>query len=163
MSWCNPCLLQDWFATAAEMGNRWARWRSLSWRDRGYLLVCVHGLAVIHGLLACFGYKRTHKLVEFLTRRNVTHAANPAEIAEARALAHIAAIASRHGMVEATCLRRSLLLHGWLRRRGLRPSLRFGVSPQGGPEFEAHAWIELEGVRLLRGDEAYRPFRAGMP
>ena len=80
-----------------------------------------------------------------------------ADIADAKALAELAAIAGRHGMVEATCLRRALLLYAWLRWRGLRPVLLLGVMERGGP-FQAHAWVELEGERLLPSDAGYRPF-----
>ena len=76
----------------------------------------------------------------------------------AKALAELAAIAGQHGAVEATCLRRSLLLHGWLRWRGLRPTLHLGVTERAGP-FLAHAWVELEEQRLLASDEGYHPFR----
>ena len=67
------------------------------------------------------------------------------------------AIAGRHGAVQATCLRRSLLLLGLLRRRGLRPVLQLGVAGRSGP-FQAHAWVELDGERLLPGDAEHRPF-----
>lgn len=145
------------------MGRRLAGWRALSWRDRRRLLTCIFGLTLIHGLLACLGYARTRRLVERLTRRTATHAAGPAELADAQALARVAAIASRHGMVEATCLRRSLLLLGWLRRRGLQPVLQLGIAPQIDSAFQAHAWVELEGVRLLQLDDGHRPFQTTTP
>lgn len=145
---------------AVDMGSRLARWIDLSWRDRWRLLVCVQGLAAIHCLLAGCGFKRTRKVVELLSRTGIPHAASPTEIAEARALVEIVDIAGRHGIVKVTCLRRALLVYGWLRRRGLRPSLRLGVLPQGTAVFEAHAWIELDDVCLIQADEAYLPFRA---
>ena len=70
----------------------------------------------------------------------------------------------KHGLRQGdTCLRRTLLLHGWLRWRGLRPVILFGVSPQTGYGFAAHAWVELNGVRLLPGDEEYLAFRIATP
>jgi Transglutaminase-like superfamily len=50
--------------------------------------------------------------------------------------------AAARGLVGATCLHRSLVLWALMRRRGLNPSLRFGVRKKTG-EFQAHAWVEL--------------------
>ena len=121
------------------------------------------GLACIHASLAVLGYARTRRLVERASRHHQPRPATAAEIADAKALAELAAIAGQHGAVEATCLRRSLLLHGWLRWRGLRPTLLLGLptnapAPAAG-DFSAHAWVELEDQRLLASDEGYRPFR----
>ncbi|MBE2261869.1 MAG: lasso peptide biosynthesis B2 protein [Burkholderiaceae bacterium] len=139
------------------MGRRLDGWRALDWRQRRRLAACVLGLAGMHAALALFGYERTRRMVERGSQHPQPRAATEAEIADARDLARLAAIASRHGAVEATCLRRSLLLHGWLRRRGLRPALQLGVKEREG-SFQAHAWIELEGQRLLPSDEGYKPF-----
>ena len=139
------------------MGRRLEGWRALDWRQRRRLLACALGLGCMHATLAVLGYTRTRKLVERASQHPHPRAASAEEIADAQALAWLAAIASRHGAVEATCLRRSLLLHGWLRWRGLRPVLHLGVKERQGP-FQAHAWVELDGQRLLPGDEGYRPF-----
>jgi hypothetical protein len=45
------------------------------------------------------------------------------------------------------CLMRSLVLTNMLARRGVRGSVVIGVQP--GEQFEAHAWVEHEGVPLL--------------
>ncbi len=139
------------------MGRRLARWRALDWRDRGRLSACAVGLGIVHASLALLGYARTRRVVESLSWHPGPHRADAGEIEDARALAQLAAIAGRHGLVETTCLRRSLLLYGWLRRRGLQPVLQLGVGEHTGP-FQAHAWIELEGVALLPGDAGHRAF-----
>lgn len=141
------------------MGAGLARWRSLGWRDRARLLGCAGTLPLIHASLALAGHARTRRWIEAMTRRP-SHAASATELDAARALAKLAEIAGRRGAVEATCLRQSLLVHGWLRRRGLRPQLLLGVPEKPGPRFEAHAWVELEGQRLLARDAGYRPFTA---
>lgn len=139
------------------MERRLARWRALGWRDRGRLLACMAGLGVVHGSLGLMGYARTRRVVESLSRHPRPRMAQAGEIEDAKALAQLAAVAGRHGPVQATCLRRSLLLYGWLRRRGLQPVLQLGVAERTGP-FEAHAWIELEGIALLPIDAGHRPF-----
>lgn len=140
------------------MGHRLDRWRALPWRDKVRLLACVAGLWFMHVGLACFSYRRMRQTVELISRQPQSRQARAEDLTDARALAALAAIASKYSLPgDASCLRRSLLLHGWLRRRGLRPALLLGATEREGP-FQAHAWIELEGQRLLPSDEGYRPF-----
>lgn len=139
------------------MGRRRDGWRKLTWPERGVLALCAIGLASLHAVLALAGYQRTRRMVEALSRRRQTHPASPEELASARQLARLAAIAGRHGLVDATCLRQSLLTYGWLRRRRLEPQLLLGIRPAAGP-FQAHAWVELDGTRLLPGDAGHRAF-----
>ena len=149
------------------MGRRLQRWRALDGRDRWRLIGCVVGLWFVHASLAVFGYGRTRRMIERVSRRTPARAAMSAEIADAQALARLAASAGANALGEATCLRRALLLHGWLRRRGLRPVLLLGLpadAPVPAPgRFSAHAWVELEGVRLLESDAGYRPFVPASP
>ena len=139
------------------MGRRLERWGALDWKERRRLLGCMLGLPLVQMSIALSGYTRTRQAIERWSRHPRPRTASSAEIADAKALAQLAAIAGRHGAVEATCLRRSLLLYGWLRRRGLEPALQIGVAEREGP-FEAHAWVELEGTPLLASDADYRPF-----
>lgn len=142
------------------MGRRLDGLRALSRQDRRRLIACAALLPIVHVLLACCGYKRTRRLVDRLTRRASARAASALELEDAKALARLASIAGRHGAVEATCLRQALLVYGWLRARGLEPRLDLGVAeaPQ-----RFHAWVELGGVRLLAGDEGFRPFGNASP
>ena len=149
------------------MGRRLQRWRALDERDRWRLIGCVVGLWFVHASLAVFGYGRTRRMIERVSRRTPARAAMSAEIADAQALARLAASAGANALGEATCLRRALLLHGWLRRRGLRPALLLGLptnapAPAAG-DFSAHAWVELEGVPLLESDAGYRAFVPASP
>ena len=141
------------------MGHRLQRWRALDWRQRLRLVGCSLGLALVHASLALAGYARTRAMIERFSNHPYPRAATAAERADARDLARMAAIAGHHGAIEATCLRRSLLLLGLLRRRGLRPVLHLGMKEREGP-FQAHAWIELEGSPLLPGDTGHRAFTA---
>lgn len=154
------------------MGRRLEGWRALNWRERGALVLCACGLAGIHLTLALLGYKRTRRVVEVLSQRKNGRAATENELAAARRLAQLAAIAGRHGAVEATCLRQSLLVYGWLRLRRLQPVLRLGIQPDvalnrtadsTAPPLQAHAWVELQGTRLLPSDDGHIAFREAMP
>lgn len=53
---------------------------------------------------------------------------------------------------DSRCLVRSLVLTQLLARRGTGSTLIIGISP--GSEFEAHAWVESEGVPLLSPENA---------
>ena len=149
------------------MGRRLQRLRALDGRDRCRLIGCVVGLWGVHASLAVFGYRRTRAMIERVCVHPSPHPASAAEIAAAQALARLAASAGANALGEATCLRRALLLHGWLRRRGLQPALLLGLpanaaAPAPG-DFSAHAWVELEGVPLLESDVGYRPFVPASP
>ena len=139
------------------MGRRLAGWRVLSWSDRGRLLACITALPLLHASLAVLGYTHTRRAVESLSRHRSPRPATPDDIAAARNLARLAAIAGHHGLVRATCLRQSLLLYAWLRRRGLAPCLQLGLRPDCGPT-EAHAWVELDGQWLLQIDAGHQAF-----
>ena len=89
------------------MGRRLRAWRALGARERLRLVACMALLPPIHASVALFGYRRTRAMIEALTRRRVRRAAGAPGLEDARTLARLAAIAGRHGAVEATCLRQS--------------------------------------------------------
>ena len=84
------------------------------------------------------------------------------ELARGERLARLAAIAGRHGPVEATCLRQSLLVYGLLRRRGSAPELKIGVRRED-TAIAAHAWVELAGVSLDQTPRNHSPFPDARP
>jgi hypothetical protein len=49
----------------------------------------------------------------------------------------------------ATCLSQALALHHLLAREGYASSIHIGVAKEVGAKFEAHAWVEHDGVTLL--------------
>ena len=67
--------------------------------------------------------------------------------------------ASHHGVVRATCLAESLVLWHLLQKRGVSVSLRIGVRKSEG-KFEAHAWVEHEGVALCQPEEMHQHYAA---
>jgi Transglutaminase-like superfamily len=65
--------------------------------------------------------------------------------------------AARHGMVRPSCLEESLTLWWLLARQGIVSQLRIGVrKPEKG--FEAHAWVERDGVPLNESQPASTQF-----
>lgn len=139
------------------MGHRLAAWRALDRRERWRLLACIAGVSMVHASLAVMGYARTRGWIESLSGHGRARTASGTDIDDARTLARIATIAGNQVAPEAACLRQSLLLLGWLRFRGLRPVLHLGVKEHP-DRLLAHAWLELEGVRLREADTGYRSF-----
>jgi hypothetical protein len=82
-------------------------------------------------------------------------ASSPLELAQRYAV--LAAIAARHGIYQANCLHQSLPLCWLLQRKGLPAQLKIGVKPQTRP-FQAHAWVELDGVPLGQTVTEYSAF-----
>lgn len=66
--------------------------------------------------------------------------------------------AARYGVFRPQCLVRSLAIQRMLRRRGvLTSALRLGVRKKDG-SFQAHAWIELDGVVVGDTQQHVRTF-----
>jgi hypothetical protein len=55
--------------------------------------------------------------------------------------------------MHALCLPRALAAHAMLRRRGIASRLCLGVAREGG-ELAAHAWVEIDNNKIVRGTEA---------
>jgi hypothetical protein len=67
--------------------------------------------------------------------------------------------AARH-LPRATCLVRALTLRHLLHQEGIAAQVRIGVTRSETPTLRAHAWVEVEGVKLTSGEDlsAYRAF-----
>jgi Transglutaminase-like superfamily len=61
-----------------------------------------------------------------------------------------------------TCLTEALVAQVLLARRGHPASLRIGVARSEGGQFEAHAWVESDGMVMIGGNELgrYAPLAA---
>jgi hypothetical protein len=139
------------------MSGRFARWLELPRGERWLLLGLMAGLTVVSILLRVFGVVRTRRWLERFSRNAGARAIKSGDIQSAQRLAQLADIAGRRGAVTATCLRQSLLIYWLLRRRGLAPELKIGVRKEQST-FDAHAWVELQGVALGQSDLAHSPF-----
>ena len=127
------------------------KWRALSGQEKILLMQFIFWLPWIAFSLKFFGYLRTRN---FLLRRNANiefHQANTTELARAERSAKLLAIAGRHGLISATCLRQSVLLEYWLKRQGLNAEIKIGVRKEA-DLFDAHAWVELNGIPLAQDD-----------
>jgi hypothetical protein len=93
------------------------------------------------------GFRRTYSLLLRLAPQSDPAVLTDPETASARVLqvARVVAMASRHTPAPNSCLHRSLALWWLLRRRRFDSHLHFGARRQESG-FEAHAWVEHNGV-----------------
>lgn len=62
--------------------------------------------------------------------------------------------AARHALGNPSCLEESLVLLHLLNAQGIAAQLRIGVK-KNVPKFEAHAWVECEGVALNESESLH--------
>lgn len=129
------------------MGRRLQGWQRLSGPERVRIAGLALMLVPIHASLLAFGYTRTRQWLERLSAAPNRRTPSSSDMTEACRLAELASIAGRHGLVDASCLRQSLLVYFLLRRRSLAPALMLGVRRQGS-EMDAHAWVQLGDMAL---------------
>ena len=72
-------------------------------------------------------------------------------------IARLVSIAADHGIYQARCLEKSLVLRWLLARRGIHAQLAFGAYKAEGA-MQAHAWVEIDGVPLNEDDGAHLDF-----
>lgn len=127
--------------------QRLGQWRQLPPDMRRQFWMFCAGLPVISASLRALGYRRTLAWVDRWSHATVLRAPTATDIAYGQQLARAAALAGRHGLVHATCLRQALMVYGLLRRQGLSPALKLGVRRQGAMP-DMHAWVSLDGIAL---------------
>ena len=107
------------------------------------------------------GYRTWHALLTWRLPRNPRQeTTGGAGSFSPQRVAQLVFAASREGILTGACLERALALWWLLRRRNCPAELRIGGRKEHG-RFEAHAWVELDGVALNEaapGD--YAPFES---
>lgn len=139
------------------MRQAWTRWQALGFHEKRCLLSMFVLLPLISAMLRLFGFRRSHDWLLKSSQKPAYATADSKTIAASERLAYLASIAGRRGAVTATCLRQAMLLQWWLRRRGLDAKLKLGARLQEG-QFDAHAWVELEGIALGQTEMNHRAF-----
>ena len=137
------------------------RFRELTFDDRQLFMHALLLLPLAKGLLHLGGFNRTYRLfARVFAFRPSTHGERTIEH-RAQATMRIVEVAATHGVCRATCLTRSLVAFGLLRRQGFDAQIRLGARKKAGA-FEAHAWIALDSVALDPGPtgdaDAFVPF-----
>jgi Transglutaminase-like superfamily len=131
-------------ARAASFRSRLAAWSASAPGERRQFLRAALLLPAVAFSLRVIGLRRTRGWLD----RAVTSRTPPSdEQAALRAALTAVRRAQAHGLVAGACLTRSLVLQHLLARAGLVTELRFGAR-RDVAHFEAHAWIERDGVAI---------------
>lgn len=135
--------------------------RGLSPKYRRLLFQSVLLLPCIHVALIFLGYIRLRRVMEKLipSKTIVGPPSDSEGIQRAQEIARIVSIAAQHGLYKATCLRKSLLTWGFLRREQLAAKLCFGVR-MSHQKLEAHAWVEYNGIVLNESENVHERYQA---
>ena len=144
------------------MLERLRRFRRLNAEERGIFLRAVFLLPVISLSLKIRGFRATQEfLLRFLP--NAQPVSQNASLLLRRDIERIE-ITERmvnsavcHVWRGSNCLQRSLALWWLLRLQGLSSELRIGARKING-KFEAHAWVERQGVALNDPDQQHRHY-----
>lgn len=143
--------------------SRWRKWQALSWADRRLLLRAAVLLLQARARLQSTRFKP--ETGDDLAG-NAT-AQGESRLPRAQQIARLVSMASSGAPGAFTCLHRSLVTWRLLRQEEIPCQLRLGAAEPGEGPFEAHAWVECDGIPLGEQDAhlaRYSPFgRAVIP
>lgn len=140
------------------MWERLQRFRKLPAPARGVFLRAAALLPWVALRLKFQGFQTTKNSLRSSARGILSKNLN--ENAECVALtARMVRAAARHGIGNPSCLEESLVLLHLLETQGIAAELRIGVK-KNTPKFEAHAWVECNGVALNEGESLHDHFAA---
>jgi hypothetical protein len=142
-----------------SMMRRWRTFRRLNSFERGVVLEAAGGLLATRVGLRLVGFRRWQRVLEFFSplAKTTGRARVASDGDAARVITRMEAAAARNILVRASCLEHSLVLWWLLRRRGIVVALRIGGRKESG-QFEAHAWVELDGHVLDGSNQEHRHF-----
>jgi hypothetical protein len=104
------------------------------------------------------GFRKTQAFLQrFLSSSN--NQADSSAADRAALAARMVRAAVRHSVGHPTCLEESLALWWILGRQGIASELRIGVRKQN-EKFEAHAWVEREGIALNEPESLHAHYAA---
>lgn len=146
------------------MWERLRRFRSLDSSAQGLFVRSVVVLRLTQFSLRLRGFRATEITLRKLVRSSKSDPlvrAFPADTASAKIAVteRMVQAAARHGFGHPTCLEKSLTLWWLLAREGISCNLRIGTRKIK-EKFEAHAWLEYEGVALSDPEELHRHYVA---
>lgn len=140
---------------------KWQRFWRLASPERRALLGGLALLPLMSLALRFLSFRRLQRMLSKLVPHGIPGLVARSEPAmqEAKLTARMVASASREGLVHGNCLERSLTLWWLLRRRRIPAQLRIGVRKHAN-QFQAHAWVELEGAVLNDSDGLHQEYAA---
>lgn len=139
------------------MGKWSAFWR-LAGFERGIVLEAAATLVATWVGLRLAGFRRWNFLLSRLASPRVATASPQLSIVpSARIIARMESAAARNVFFHPNCLERSMVLYWLLRSRGIPVELRVGAQKKA-EQFEAHAWVECDGIALNEDEDVHLHF-----
>jgi len=138
------------------------RFRALEPSTRGVFLRAAVLLPVISLSLRLRGFRATQASLQKRIDGGTSSRYDPSGPGKAACMALTARMvraAAHRCPGTATCLEKSLGLWWLLGRQGIGSNLRIGTRKTGG-KFEAHAWVECDGVALNEPEEVHKHYAA---
>jgi Transglutaminase-like superfamily len=129
---------------------------------RGLFLRAAVLLPFISLSLRLRGFRATQSSLQKLipaAGSNRTVRLDPATKQRTVLMARMVRSAAYRGLGAANCLDQSLALWWLLGRQGIASSVRIGTRKSAG-KFEAHAWVECDGVALNESEDAHKHYAA---
>jgi len=114
-------------------------------------------LPMVRASLRLRGYKQTYTSLQKKLDPDVGLKSGSGK--EVQKTSRMVRAAFRYSPAKFTCLEQSLTLWYLLRKQGIATQLRIGVRKMDG-NFEAHAWVEHEGVALEQPGEIHQHYAA---
>lgn len=143
-----------------SLRDKWQRFRALPGEERDVIVRALLLLPAVSKSLRLIGFRRTEFLLSCLrTLQAVSQQPAAMQLRQAERVARLVRAAVRNGVSAPNCLDESVVLSWLLRRQGIEAELRIGVCKENG-QFEAHAWVALNGVTLNDTDVSHERFAA---
>lgn len=132
------------------------RFLRLGKNDRRIVLLSAAGFVCTRAGLRLFGFGGWEKVLNRFWPEAARQTPADRPIDRARRIARLHGAAERRLLFHPSCLEHSLVLRWLLRRERIASTLRFGGRKQEA-RFEAHAWLEVNGLPLerLEGESAH--------
>jgi hypothetical protein len=139
------------------MWERLRRFRALDGQARRTFLRAMLALPLVSQSLRWRGFRATQ---QSLQRRNAPGSkSNNSENQNLEMTVRMVRAAVRHSLGHPSCLEESLTLWWMLARQGISSEVRIGIRKQA-ENFEAHAWVERDGVALNEPEAKHRHYAA---
>jgi Transglutaminase-like superfamily len=138
------------------------RYRALEPTARGLLLRAAALLPLVALSLRVRGFRSTQASLQKHIVTAVSSRCDPSDPGkEERTTLTVRMVRSAafRNLGTATCLEKSLVLWLLLGRQGIASSVRIGTRKTG-QKFEAHAWVECDGLALNEPEEAHKHYAA---
>jgi hypothetical protein len=146
------------------MWERLRRFSSLDSEARGSFLRAAVLLPVISVSLKIRGFRATQEsILRFLAHPQQVSQKNSArllaDVERTRLTVRMVNAAVHHAWRSSTCLEKSLVLWWLLGRQGIASELRIGARKVQ-DKFEAHAWVERQGIAVDDPQQLHRHYAA---